>query len=58
MKVSIILPVYNAAQTINRMLKSLRVQTLTDFEVLMIDDGSTDGSGTILDEYAKKDIRF
>lgn len=58
MKVSIILPVYNAAQTINRMLESLRVQTLTDFEVLMIDDGSTDGSGTILDEYAKKDIRF
>lgn len=37
MKVSIILPVYNAAQTINRMLESLRVQTLTDFEVLMME---------------------
>ena len=58
MKVSIILPVYNAAQTINRMLESLRVQTLTDFEVLMIDDGSTDESCMILDEYANKDTRF
>lgn len=58
MKVSIILPVYNAAQTINRMLESLRVQTLIDFEVLMIDDGSTDESCMILDEYANKDTRF
>lgn len=58
MKVSIILPVYNAEQTIKRMLESLRVQTLTDFEVLMIDDGSTDESCMILDEYANKDTRF
>lgn len=58
MKVSIILPVYNAVTTITRMLDSLRDQTLVDFEVLMIDDGSTDSSGSILDEYALKDNRF
>lgn len=58
MKVSVILPVYNAATTITRMLDSLRDQTLVDFEVLMIDDGSTDNSGAILDEYAQKDNRF
>lgn len=40
------------------MLDSLRDQTLVDFEVLMIDDGSTDNSGAILDEYAQKDNRF
>lgn len=57
-KVSIVLPVYNASATVRRMLGSIEAQTLHDFEVLMIDDGSTDESGRILDEYAARDTRF
>ena len=57
-KVSIVLPVYNASTTIKRMLDSILAQTLHEFEVLMIDDGSTDESGRILDEYSAKDKRF
>lgn len=58
MKISVIIPVYNSQGTIKRMLDSFKSQTLTDFEILMIDDGSTDGSGKILDEYACADARF
>lgn len=58
MKVSIILPVYNASNSIRKMLDSILAQTLNEFEVLMIDDGSTDESGRILDEYSAKDKRF
>ena len=57
-KITIILPVYNASATIGRMLDSLKAQTLAEFEVLMIDDGSTDGTGAILDEYSLSDNRF
>ena len=57
-KVSIVLPVYNAYATIRHMLESIMVQTMAEFEVLMIDDGSTDQSGEILDEYAAMDTRF
>lgn len=58
MKVSIILPVYNASDSIRKILDSILAQTLNEFEVLMIDDGSTDESGRILDEYSAKDKRF
>ena len=47
--ISIIVPVYNAAATIGRMLDSIKEQSMSDFEVLMINDGSTDASGNILD---------
>lgn len=57
-KISIIIPIYNAEKTIKRMLDSLRAQTMPDFEVIMVDDGSTDSSSVICDEYAKKDSRF
>lgn len=57
-KISIIIPIYNAEKTIKRMLDSLQVQTMPDFEVIMVDDGSTDNSSVICDEYAKKDSRF
>lgn len=58
LKISIILPVYNVSATIERMLDSINAQTLNNFEVLMVDDGCTDRSGEILDEYAAKDTRF
>lgn len=58
MKISIIMPVYNAQSTVQRMLDSIKNQTLSDFEVLMINDGCTDSSGKILDEYACADARF
>ena len=47
MKVSIILPVYNASDSIRKILDSILAQTLNEFEVLMIDDGSTDESGSV-----------
>ena len=58
LKVSIIIPVYNASDSIRKMLDSILAQTLHEFEVLMIDDGSTDESGRILEEYSAKDKSF
>ncbi len=55
---SIIIPVYNVAPYLRECLDSVLSQTFTDWEALCVDDGSTDGSGTILDEYAAKDKRF
>lgn len=56
--ISIIIPVYNAAKYIHRCIGSLLVQTFTDFELILINDGSVDNSGTICDEYADKDSRI
>lgn len=56
-KVSVIIPVYNTENYLRECLDSVLAQTFTDFEVLVINDGSTDGSGRICDEYAQKDAR-
>lgn len=55
---SVILPVYNAAQTLSRTVDSILVQSFRNLELLLVDDGSTDGSGDIADEYAQKDKRL
>lgn len=57
-KVSIILPVYNVAPYLKQSLDSIISQTLTDIEIICVDDGSTDESGKILDEYKEKDARI
>ena len=56
-KVSVIVPVYKAEKYLRKCVDSLLAQTFKDFEVLLVDDGSPDGSGVICDEYAKKDPR-
>lgn len=57
-KVSICMTAYNAAEHIRRMLDSILLQTEKRFEVIAIDNGSTDATGTILREYALKDERL
>lgn len=56
-RISVIVPVYNAEKWLRRCIDSILAQTFTDFEVLLVDDGSTDGSGAICDEYATQDQR-
>jgi glycosyltransferase involved in cell wall biosynthesis len=56
-KISVLLPVYNSSATINLCLKSLLDQSLKDFEILAVDDGSTDESLNILQKYSKSDSR-
>lgn len=55
---SIIIPVYNIAPYLHECFDSILTQTFTDWEAICVDDGSTDGGGDILDEYAAKDPRF
>ena len=55
---SIIIPVYNAAPTIGRCVESVLRQPLSDMEVLLVDDGSTDGSGATVDGFAGTDSRI
>ena len=56
--VAIVLPVYNVSLYLRECLDSIQAQTYTNFVVFAIDDGSTDESGAILDEYARNDSRF
>lgn len=58
MEISIIVPVYNVEKYICKCIDSILNQTFTDFELILIDDGSTDKSGKICDEYKKKDSRI
>lgn len=56
--VSIIVPVYNAERTLTRCIDSILNQEYTDFELLLVNDGSKDSSGSICDRYAAKDSRI
>ena len=56
--VSIIIPIYNVELYISQCLDSILKQSFTDFEVILVDDGSKDKSGVICDEYAAKDSRI
>lgn len=56
-KISVIVPVYNTEKYLDRCIQSILAQTYTNFELLLIDDGSTDSSGAICDRYAEQDSR-
>ena len=55
---SIILPIYNVEKYLSECIESILKQTFTDYEVILVDDGSTDQSGAICDEYAAKNPQF
>lgn len=57
-KISVIVPVYNTEKYVVRCIESIRKQTYENWELLLVDDGSSDESGTICDGYASLDIRI
>lgn len=57
-RISIIVPVYNSEQWLERCIQSIVTQTHTEWELLLVDDGSTDSSGDICDRYAATDSRI
>lgn len=58
MKVSVIVPVYNVEKYLDECVNSILSQTFTDFELILVDDGSKDSSGKMCDEWALKDSRI
>lgn len=56
-KVSVIVPIYNVEKFIKRCVSSLMMQTYENIEIILVDDGSPDSSGMIIDEISKKDLR-
>lgn len=57
-KLSVIVPVYNSEKYLKKCIDSILNQTYTDFEIILVDDGSGDGSGVICDQYAKKSSKI
>lgn len=58
MKISIIIPIYNKVKYIERLLCMIENQTFQDFECILIDDGSTDGSGDVCDQVCHRNCKF
>jgi glycosyltransferase involved in cell wall biosynthesis len=57
-KVSVIIPTYNRADLLSRAIKSVIAQTYTNWELLVVDDGSTDNTKEVVKEFIKKDKRI
>ena len=57
-KVSVIIPAYNAAMTLPRMLDAIKAQTFENFEVVVINDGSKDDTQSVLEKYQSEDSRI
>jgi len=57
-EISLIIPVYNCEKVLSHSLSSVKAQHFTDFEVILIDDGSTDGSRSICNKFSQEDPRF
>src|SRR5215470_14620707 len=53
-RVSVIIPVFNAASTVAQAIESVLAQTFSDFEIIAIDNGSTDGSRQVLERYSRQ----
>ena len=58
MKFSVVVPVYNAELYLNRLVKSVLDQTFSDFELILVDDGSTDNSFALMKKLQEKDSRI
>lgn len=56
--ISVIVPVYNSRDTLARCVKSLQAQTLADLEIILVDDGSSDGSGMLCNGFSREDARI
>lgn len=57
-QLSVVIPVYNVVQYLDACLQSIVTQSLSDLEILLVDDGSTDGSAALCDDWAQKDSRI
>lgn len=58
MKFTIVVPVYNVEKYLPDCVSSVLCQSFKDYEIILVDDGSTDGSGKLCDRYAEKDSRI
>ena len=56
--ISVIVPIYNTEKLLLRCVDSILAQTFQDFELILVDDGSTDGSGRLCDKFAGRDSRI
>lgn len=57
-KISVVVPVYNGEKYLGQCVDGILAQSFRDFELILLDDGSPDGSGAICDRYAEKDSRI